>query len=84
MTLSAAELLDREFLEVRARLLETAAALDRIDRASNGPLADERLAQIREALVVLQAPVDNRAEQIQHVFSLEYDPHWKENLGLPR
>lgn len=84
MTLSAAELLDREFLEVRARLLETAAALDRIDRASDAPLADERLAQIREALVVLQAPVDNRAEQIQHVFSLAYDPHWKENLGLPR
>ena len=34
---AAAEVLNRDFLEIRARILDLAAALDRVDRASVSP-----------------------------------------------
>ena len=66
------------FLECRSKLLDVAAILDRIDRGSGAEtaLADPRLARIREALRVLLAPDGGRAERIQRVFSLDYDPDW--------
>lgn len=75
--LSAAEALDRYFLEVRSKLLDIAAILDRIDRGGPAP-TDPRLDQIRRALAVLQEPNrTDRAERTQMIFSLEYDPNWK-------
>ena len=67
------------FLECRSKLLDVAAILDRIDRGTGAEtaLADPRLARIREALEVLLAPQSSRAEHIQRVFSLDYDPTWK-------
>ncbi len=76
--------LDRDFLETRARILEVAAALDRIDRAPEHPghSPNRRLAQIRQALEALLVPEPSRAETIQHIFSLDYDPDWREKFGL--
>ena len=51
--LAAPEVLDREYLEVRARLLQVAATLDRIDRAEGTVAADPRLGKIRAGLEVL-------------------------------
>ena len=38
--LDAPEVLNREFPEIRARLLQLAAALDRMDRADGSPEGD--------------------------------------------
>ena len=67
------------FLECRSKLLDVAAILDRIDRGrgAEAALVDPRLARIREALMVLLTPDGGRAERIQRVFSLDYDPAWK-------
>lgn len=62
--------LDRDFLQIRARLLELAAALDRVDRVG-GAESDPRLAQIRRSLSLIASQEPNRAEQVQMVFSLE-------------
>ena len=81
----AAAVLDRDFLEVRSRILDLAAALDRHERAPN-PVAgppDHRLSQLRQALQALLDPEPNRAETIQLIFSLEYDPHWPANHARP-
>ena len=43
--LSASDVLNREFLEVRARLLQVAAALDRLDRAAGSV---ERRSEVQE------------------------------------
>lgn len=81
-------LLDREFLEIRARILDLAAGLDRLDRAPDPPPhshpyhPDLRLAQIRQALEVLISPDADRTETILQIFSLEYDPDWRERLHL--
>ena len=77
--LPAARALDQFFLEARSRLLDLAAILDRVGRGSDAPgaTADPRVAKIREAIGVLQSDAPNKAELIQQLFSLAYDPAWK-------
>jgi hypothetical protein len=80
--LPAAECLDREFLEIRARLLQLAAALDRVERAAGDVSEDPRLAKIAEALAVLAGAGDDRAEQIQLIFSRPYTEDWRKRFGM--
>jgi len=75
--LSAPEVLDREFLDVRARLLQIAASLDRLDRADGAVENDPRLQKIRQAFAILAAADADRAEQIQLLFSRPYDARWQ-------
>jgi hypothetical protein len=65
--------LDREFLGIRCRLIELAAAIDRIDRAGSSVAGDPRMAQIRRSLALLASDAPDRAEQVQLVFSLPYE-----------
>lgn len=75
--LPADRALDQYFLEARSRLLDVAAILDRIGRGANSMnVTDPRLARIGRALEVLSSPDPNKAEQIQQLFSLEYDANW--------
>ncbi|MGA2033068.1 MAG: hypothetical protein ABSG68_12485 [Thermoguttaceae bacterium] len=71
--MTATQVLDREFLTVRARLIDLAAALDRIGRTAGPAPSDARLTQIRRSLQVLATDGPDRAEQIQMVFSLPYE-----------
>jgi hypothetical protein len=75
----APKTLDAYFLEARAKLLDVAAILDRIGRGSDskGLDTDPRLARIRQALEVLLDQSGGRAERIQQLFSLDYDPNWE-------
>jgi len=80
-----AEVLGRDFLETRGRILELAGALDRLDRAPaphhHGDHPDRRLAQLRQAIEALLEPGPGRTETIQRLFSDEYDPHWQDDGG---
>ena len=77
--LPASRALEQYFLEARSKLLDLAAILDRIGRGENNGVAeaDPRVAKIDRALEVLSSEVSNKAEQIQQIFSQEYDPNWK-------
>ena len=77
---SATDAFNRDFLEVRARLLEVAAAFDRWDRAEGSLAGDHRLALIKGALGVLADGQPHRAERLQMVFSLPYEANWKEDF----
>ena len=68
---SAEELLEIYFLDMRSALLETAATLDRIERAGGGPdlFRDPRIKNIREACKIIKDGKANRAEQFLHLFS---------------
>jgi hypothetical protein len=76
--LPATQALDAYFLEARARLLDLAAILDRIGRGTEpaAALADPRSEKLRRALEILLTRTDGRAEAIQQLFSLDYDPAW--------
>jgi hypothetical protein len=82
--LPAPKALDSYFLEARHKLLDLAAILDRIGRGRDAAdvSADPRLERIRSALEVLLDQSGGRAERIQKIFSLDYDPDWK--LPQPR
>jgi hypothetical protein len=77
--LPASKALEQFFFEARCKLLDIAAILDRINRGqeSGEVLAnDPRIEKIRRALEVLHDQSGGRAERIQQIFSLDYDPSW--------
>jgi hypothetical protein len=80
----SARVLDRDFLEARSKILELAASLDRVDRAPvrHGEHPDARMGKLRQALEALTHPGPDRAETIQRIFSLEYDPNWQERMEI--
>ena len=77
--LPAKAALDAYFLEARCKLLDLAAILDRIGRGADaGAVApDPRLARVRAAITALLEKPAGRAEEVQTIFSLDYDPEWK-------
>jgi hypothetical protein len=78
----AAKSLDAFYLEARARLLDLAAILDRIDRGDGAaPVnTDARAVRLREGLQLLMQATPGRAEAVQRLFSLEYDADWPRPL----
>jgi hypothetical protein len=80
--LDAPEVLNREFLEVRARLLQLAAVLDRLDRADGDVAGDPRMEKIRGGLAILGGGDPGRAERIQLLFSRAYEADWRKRFGL--
>ena len=85
-TRDATEVLDHDFLETRCKILEIAAILDRIDRAParHGEHPDARLSQLRQAVEALLEPGPGRAETVQRIFSLAYDPNWRKRMNVSR
>ena len=83
-TRDAAEVVDHDFLEARCKILELAAMLDRIDRAParHGEHPDARLSQLRQAIEALLEPGPGRAETVQRIFSLVYDPNWRKRMNV--
>ncbi|MBI5758918.1 MAG: hypothetical protein HZA46_10415 [Planctomycetales bacterium] len=75
---SAPDVLDQVFLEMRAKLLEVGASLDRIHRSDRAADAakDPRLGQICEGIAILNSGGFDRAERIQMLFSDAYDSNW--------
>ncbi|MFQ5464016.1 MAG: hypothetical protein ACE5E5_15500 [Phycisphaerae bacterium] len=78
-TREAVEVLDREFLEIRHRLLDVAAWLDRIDAAADPQhaRADARMEQVDRAVSILSDSQADKARRVQLAFSLEYDANWR-------
>lgn len=70
-TETAREALDRSFLEARARLVEVAALLDRLDRAPDaaGAAADFRRQALLDALRLLGRDEPARAAALLAAFS---------------
>ena len=69
--MSSKQTIDAYFMEHRAKLLDIAAFLDRIDRgaAAASEPEDFRMAAFREALGVLRDSEPHRAKRVLEVFS---------------
>jgi hypothetical protein len=79
---STNEVFEQEFLPIRAKLLEVAASLDRLDRASGSLEAEAKRRQVQTAIEVLLRPEDDRAEQIQLIFSRPFEDDWRSKFGI--
>ncbi|HVT26653.1 MAG TPA: hypothetical protein VHE81_01415 [Lacipirellulaceae bacterium] len=76
------EVFEQEYLPIRAKVLEIAAALDRLDRTSGSLASESRRRQIQNAIQRLLRPGDDRAEQVQLIFSRPYEDDWREKFGV--
>jgi hypothetical protein len=84
---AADQILDETFLEVRAKLLEVAATLDRIDRSADegAPLSDDKTSQrsqVDEAIRICLSEGPDRAERLQKLFSREYESGWRKQMQI--
>jgi len=80
---SSKQILDREFLELRAKLLDIAASLDRIDRAEGVIADDQRMQLLAAGIEIIAKDQPDRAHQIQSLFSRDFDPQWKQKFNMP-
>jgi hypothetical protein len=76
------DVLEQEFLPIRAKLLEVAASLDRLDRASGNLGSESRRRQISAAIELLLSSVDDRAEQVQLIFSRPFEDDWRDKFRM--
>ena len=76
--MSAQMVLDRYFLEMRCKVLDVAAGLDRLAQAPGFERVsgDQRLSKLKEAVSVLLDTGTDRAERIQMIFSDPYNSKW--------
>ena len=74
----AEAVLDRCFLEMRSKVLDLAAALDRIERADAAERVrhDERMTQLIEAIGMLTDGRPDRASRVHMVFADAYQEDW--------
>ena len=87
MPRSSDQICNETFLESRAKLLEVAANLDRIDRAvaDGSMLSSESQTQrqtITEAIEILLSSQPDRAARLQHLFSRKYDSDWRQKMQI--
>ncbi len=81
--LNSEQVLDREYLEIRGKILELAASLDRLERAAGCVNEDNRMNLISQGLqILLQETDQTKAAQIQMLFSRVYDDTWREQFEL--
>jgi hypothetical protein len=88
MPRSANEVLEQEFLQIRAKILEIAAFYDRLDEA-DASQTQEGMPEISQKLDLLKEGcrelVDNepgKAARVQLLFSREYDEAWRQKFSL--
>ena len=79
--MNASEILDREFLEMRARILELAACFDRIDRADGNVDDEPKMISLHKGIEILSGDGE-RAKLIQLLFSREYQENWAEEFNV--
>ena len=80
--MNAAQVLEREFLDVRAKILEIAASLDRIDRSEGDVTGDSQRQLLDRGIAFLESDQANRAEQVQLLFSKEYNDDWQNEFEM--
>lgn len=79
---TAEQVLQQEFLLARAKILELAATLDRIERAGGNVGQHPQMQLLRQGFEVLTGPGQERAQQVQLLFSRQYAADWRQTLGV--
>lgn len=78
--MNSLEILQGQFLEMRARILELAASLDRIDRAEGDISKQPMIIKIRSGIEILGDAASDRAKRVQMLFSREYEQDWADTF----
>ncbi|MGN6545236.1 MAG: hypothetical protein ACTHK7_09330 [Aureliella sp.] len=82
MSQTAEQILRQEYLLARAKILELAATLDRIERASGNVDDDPQMQLLRRGFQILTGEDGDRAKQVQMLFSRPFADDWRKTLGV--
>ncbi len=82
MTRSAREVLDQEFLQVRAKILEVASFFDRLSEADASSVDQRQLGLLRGGCKILEDEDGEKAARVQLLFSREYDEGWRNRFDI--
>jgi hypothetical protein len=79
-----AELFNKDFLEMRCRIIDIAAALDRchFGEKTNTLETDPRFKSIVAAIEALIDGQPDRAARVQMVFSDDYTENWRQDRSV--
>ena len=73
------QILDREFLEIRSKLLTVAASFDRIERAAGDVGDDPRMQLFRKALDIWNLKAATAPKNFNVCFPMNTTPNGKQN-----
>ena len=82
---NAEQVVEQEFLQIRSKILEIAAFLDRLepeDVVSVSSANAERLKLLREGCALLIDADSEKAARLQLLFSRKYDEQWRKTMGV--
>jgi hypothetical protein len=82
MPQTAEQVLQQEFLLARAKILELAATLDRIERAGGNVDEHPQMQLLRRGFQILSSDSEERAQQVQLMFSRQYATDWRQTMGV--
>jgi hypothetical protein len=81
---SAAQIIAEEFMIARAKIVELAATLDRIERAS-GNVEDSRNMQLLvQGMHILIDDQFEKAKRVQLLMSRDYNPNWQNLMSISK
>ncbi len=81
---SAQQIIFDEFMIARAKIVELAATLDRIERAT-GDVEDSRNMQLLvQGMHILCDDEVEKAKRVQLLMSRQYDPQWQTQMSISK
>ena len=81
---TAEQVVAEEFLIARAKILELAATLDRIERASGDIDESNQMHLLSHGLQILCDDEVEKAKRVQLLMSRQYDPHWQQQMSVAK
>lgn len=77
------QVVEQEYLQMRAKILEMAAFLDRLDPAAeHSSITESRLSLLRQGCELLLDAEGEKAARVQLLFSRHYDSQWRKTMGV--
>ena len=81
---SAQQIVAEDFMIARARIVELAATLDRIERASGNVDDSKNMQLLMQGMNILCDDEVEKAKRVQLLMSRHYDPEWQTQMAIER
>jgi hypothetical protein len=81
---SAQQIVAEDFMIARARIVELAAILDRIERAAGDVNDSKNMLLLVQGLHILCDDEVEKAKRVQLLMSRQYDPQWQTQMSIEK
>ena len=81
---SAQQIVAEDFMIARAKIVELAATLDRIERATGNVDDSKNMQLLMQGMHILCDDEVEKAKRVQLLMSRQYDPQWQTQMSIER